>query len=459
MGKGSKAKNFQQQQQQQQCDDIMAIDPDTMPLAHAVQAMDTAAFSVFLQQKVLPKDAEVTDCTIEQSRGEAFTGGRSTPVYYISCQITRKQQHNNAAATVRRRQRNFVVKLISLPGSDDDVWRKRESYAVERRFYESEASDRIRTNASLLPHPKLLYSDRDGSRAWPVQCFLLNDLRTAFPCHPDFLSTSQAKRALQWLATLHATFWGGDGSSGKQRWRRDLWDRGGFWTTAATASSEKADSKMIAAQWVPTMRWLESKQPTYCTTLTKGLGSRLQAAAGPIARFLTAASAPTSSYSTLIHGDYKAANLFFKHDQDDACGGDNGAQSVAALDFQYTGAGVGAEDVAYLLYPDARGHYFDVEDELLETYHEQLVSQLMQTQKGGPSSMPLDIFRQFYELGRVDLTLYWLSRGWVASTVGDARLVSALEATMNRLDGGTALPNQQAYEVALANFVDVSIKK
>jgi len=83
MGKASKSKNFQQQQQQQQCDDLVAIDPGTMPLAHAVQTMDSTALSDFLEQKVLPEDAEVTDCTIEQSRGEAFTGGRSTPVYYI----------------------------------------------------------------------------------------------------------------------------------------------------------------------------------------------------------------------------------------------------------------------------------------------------------------------------------------------------------------------------------------
>jgi Ser/Thr protein kinase RdoA (MazF antagonist) len=101
------------------------------------------------------------------------------------------------------------------------------------------------------------------------------------------------------------------------------------------------------------------------TEHTKGLGQRMQAASGPIANYM--GQQAHCLESTLIHGDFKAANLFF-------AGGDKNSKetsaiSVAAVDFQSSGAdGVGPEDVACLLFPDARANYFDQEMELLKIH-------------------------------------------------------------------------------------------
>jgi len=215
-------------------------------------------------------------------------------------------------------------------------------------------------------------------------------------------------------------------------------------------SSDKCTSK-VAQNWQSTVRWIESKHPEASTPHTKGLGQRMQLAASAIEDYLM-----TQSSNTMIHGDYKAANLFFS---DDVTDGDPidatcSASSVAAVDFQFTGAGVGAEDVAYLLYPDARGHLFDNEDTLLECYHDELISQLIAQRKGGPSTLSMRTFRCQYELSRLHLTCYWVDKGWAASTVGEVKLVTALENAMFELDGGKSLATTQEYaSAAIGKYV------
>jgi len=412
-------------------DDLEELLHERMPIAQAVLHDDTDAMTSILQDCLPIKgDFTIDEVEIQTSVGESFTGGRSTPVYFVEARVSRPN--------LAPKRRRFVVKLVCMPGDNDDpyILRRRESYAVERRFY-ADAAERVR-DASLCI-PKLLKSDLDGSKPWPAFCILMNDISQQYPIHPDFLSKSQATCALQWLARFHALFWG---ESSSATWRRDLWDRGAFWTTKTVGTEG------ISTAWTGTMRYLEQKHPEYVTANTKGLGRRIEAAGVYIANLLAKESAG-SQYGTLIHGDYKAANLFFSESPDI-----NGADSVAAVDFQFSGAGLGVEDVAYLLYPDARGDHFDYEEELLETYHEELILQLIAHQKGGPSTLPFEVFQRFYELARIDMTRYWLSKNrWAASTAGEAKLVSVLESTMDRIDGGDFLNGEEEYEAALSKFV------
>ncbi|KAL7558107.1 hypothetical protein ACA910_020055 [Epithemia clementina (nom. ined.)] len=77
----------------------------------------------------------------------------------------------------------------------------------------------------------------------------------------------------------------------------------------------------------------------------RGLGKRLESAAPAIAEFLTLQSS-NPSLETLLHGDYKAANMFLL--RQDYCGVEvesSTMMGVAVLDFQYAGLGLGAEDV------------------------------------------------------------------------------------------------------------------
>lgn len=409
--------------------ELDALLQDRMPIAQAVLTNDGNAMAAILQECLpLKGDFTVDSVQIEKSVGEGFTGGRSTPVYFVEARVCRPNQQ-------QPKRRRFVVKLVCMPGDDPYTLRKRESYAVERRFYAGTAN---RVREANLHIPKLLASDLDGSKPWPAFCILMNDVSQQHPQHPDFLSKDQAACALQWIATFHALFWGETSST--CTWRRDLWDRGAFWTTPAVGTEG------VATAWIGTMRYLEQKHPEYLTASTQSLGRRIEKAGSAISRLLAKESVG-SQYGTLIHGDYKAANLFFPNDPESA-------DSVAAVDFQFTGGGLGVEDVAYLLYPDARGDHFEYEEELLETYHEELILQLITQQKGGPSTMPLKVFRNYYELARIDMTRYWLSKNkWSASTRGEAELISILESVMDRIDDGQVLGSEEEYESALLKFI------
>ena len=415
-----------------------------MTIACALQQNDTTTLASSLRD-CLPggKDVVVTEVVISKSLGEAFTGGRSTPVYYIACNVMRPGWD-------QPKERHFVAKLVIMEGdasTNAKLSMKRESYAVERRFYDV-AAPRIRDDVGAcgitLEIPRLLASDRDGSKPHPAVCFFMNDVRSrGFPRHPEFLSVSEAERALKWIARLHAIFWNDEKS---QNWRRDLWKRGGFWTDGKDA----VNIQTISAQWTQTVKWLQTHHPELVSEEVKAIGKRIQALAGPLDRFLSMES--TGPRGTMTHGDYKAANLFLSESRadDDMLG----AESVAVVDFQFAGGGLGAEDVSYLLFSDARGHYFNDEEELLQVYHEELVTSLIEQRKGGPSSISLDCLKMQYELSRIDFTRHLLGRGWVASTEGDALLVRALAETLIRIDGGSPLGSEGEYFAKLGSLCE-----
>ena len=423
-------------------DELIGAD---MPIARSLKNTDATKLGSLISSS-LPGNPLVSEVTIKKSVGEAFTGGRSTPVYYITCNVMRPSWSEP-------RERRFVAKLVEMPGNAiDDVklQKRRESYAVERRFYDVVAP-RIRGNIiTQLEIPKLLASDRDGSKPHPAVCFLMNDVRQkGFDRHPNFLSVAEAKRALKWVAAFHAIFWN---DSKNELWRRDLWERGGFWTGD---KDPKSGNAKISSNWAQTLRWLQSNRPDDITDATKGLGKRIECIAQALTKFL--ASESTGKQGTLLHGDYKAANLFFTNCSPDSSldsSSEFGAESVAAVDFQFAGAGLGAEDVAYLLYPDARGHMEGRQDDLLRVYYDELILQLIGQQKGGPSSIPYDRFCAHYQLSRLDFTRHLLSKGWSASTDGDALMICSLEKTLFAIDGGNTLSTESKYLENLSKFVD-----
>ena len=78
---------------------------------------------------------------------------------------------------------------------------------------------------------------------------------------------------------------------------------------------------------------------TSCEAVVK-LPERIARVAGWVGQQLTAT--PTTPFATLLHGDYKAANLFLPP----SLSGGGGSVSV---DFQWVGLGCGMSDVAYHL--------------------------------------------------------------------------------------------------------------
>jgi len=126
--------------------------------------------------------------------------------------------------------------------------------------------------------------------------FLLEDLDAAgFPGRRHGLSESEREQCLSWLAEFHAA-WLGVAPDG-------LWHTGTYWHLATRPQ-----------EWA-------RMAPGPLKDGAAALDARLERA----------------RYTTLVHGDAKPANFCF------------GTASVAAVDFQYVGRGVGVRDVAYLL--------------------------------------------------------------------------------------------------------------
>lgn len=148
-----------------------------MPIALSLKEGDVDSLASIISSS-LPGNPAITNVSINRSVGEAFTGGRSTPVYNVACSVMRPTWSEP-------RERHFVAKLVEMPDpyssndkivSDAKLQRRRESYAVGRRFYDVVAP-RIRDSSCIiqLEIPKLIASDRDGSKPHPAVCFLMND--------------------------------------------------------------------------------------------------------------------------------------------------------------------------------------------------------------------------------------------------------------------------------------------
>jgi len=168
--------------------------------------------------------------------------------------------------------------------------RKVRSYEVEMHWY-SAFSQRCDDNCRV-PHCYASATLGDD------HLILLEDLDAAgFPVRKSWLNRDEIHQCLSWLAHFHARFMHTSPSG--------LWPVGTYWHLAT--------------------------RPDEWAAMPDGA---LKQTASAIDAALN-----SGSYTTLVHSDAKVANFCFAR---------HGA-GVAAVDFQYVGAGCGMKDVAYLL--------------------------------------------------------------------------------------------------------------
>ncbi|MFK7790411.1 MAG: phosphotransferase family protein [Phycisphaeraceae bacterium] len=217
-----------------------------------------------------------------------------------------------------------VMKHVKMPSridhprgwnTDRSTQRKVRSYEVETRWY-AEYSERCPAACRVPGY--------GGQAEWvDERLLMLEDLDASGFGRRLTHATGQALNAcIEWLAAFHATFLG-DRPDG-------LWDKGTYWHL------DTRPDEYAAMQDGP----------------LKSAAKRIDAALD------------ASPFQTLVHGDAKLANFCFSTDTKT-----RGATAVAAVDFQYVGAGCGMKDLAYLVGGclDAKA-CFDQEAQLLDTY-------------------------------------------------------------------------------------------
>lgn len=218
---------------------------------------------------------------------------------------------------------SYILKKITLPNIKEELqhprgWatefsnnRKIKSYLVESYWYEHYLShiDDSRT-------PKLI---KKNSPQEESQWLLLEDLREAGFHSKSAVTEGEAYRCLNWFAQFHRQYIGAKPEG--------LWEIGTYWHLNTRPEE-----------------------------LEKMSDIELKDAAPDIDKKLNSAK-----YQTIIHGDGKLANFMFNE------------TSVAAVDFQYIGGGIGLKDIVLFLSSLYREEeLFHEADKCIDYYFQQL---------------------------------------------------------------------------------------
>ncbi|MCB0738710.1 MAG: aminoglycoside phosphotransferase family protein [Bacteroidetes bacterium] len=232
--------------------------------------------------------------------------------------------------------------------------RKVKSYEVETHWYK-EWSEQCNEQCRI---PKLLGSYTEDGKQWLV----LEDLIVEFPERKVDLCPEQAKVCLKWLANFHAQFLG--------KHPQDLWPIGTYWHLQTRQE-----------EW-------ERMQASELKEKARAIDNRLN----------------QCQYKTILHGDAKVANFCFSKLGD----------RVAAVDFQYTGAGCGMKDMAYFLGSClSSDECFRFESELLDNYFQQLKKALINSSTSTQLECLESEWRALYSFAIADFTRFLL--GWMPS--------------------------------------------
>lgn len=251
----------------------------------------------------------------------------------------------------------------------------------------------------------------------------------------DKLGTRDARGALAYLAELHAaaSVRSGDGAPAiVDRARELLWTPGGWWTFEKRGEKELSQAADVWPQVLAAFRdefaaaGLDPADPQVAD-----LGVRMMKHARYVSEEL---AADGHAAETLVHGDFKSSNLFFRRRTHEA----------VAFDWQWTGVGLGARDVAYFINtsvgadalagadvdadadPQVDEDLFAAaldagEARLLAFYYARLVA-------AGPAvgaAYPFAAFRRHYALATLDYARLLVSNFWKGLTPAGCRAKAA----------------------------------
>ncbi|KAL7274821.1 hypothetical protein RUND412_002252 [Rhizina undulata] len=300
--------------------------------------------------------------------------------------------------------KSLILKHIRPPpssGGDESHLRKLISYRVERNFY-AKLSPELSENS---PVAKSYQSNPEFGRADEV--LLLEDLKINYPNSASYsLGEKHTYTVLRWLANFHATFWGHPSLSTASKLIppplkvqnadsvTGVWAHGGYWyldtrlSEFASIQDDDPDSEY-----------------SYILKYANYVAEKL--------------SDPSSPGRTFLHGDAKGANIVFNKD----------GSKCAFYDFQYFGAGLGVQDLAYFLGTAVDGRLLGKSEErLLKYYFEELKEALRRLGKGDCGEYTWEIFWEQWEWALVDWMRFMASWGcWGNSSWIERRVKKIVE--------------------------------
>jgi len=239
---------------------------------------------------------------------------------------------------------SLAAQRVSRPSRTEAAWRATaRSFANEAAFLACADVDALRAAGAYLPRPIVVSASSGPEPSEDQEIALVTEfLPPAEWQQVHVLQEAQALTAVRWLAAFHAHYFLHPPLAGTT-----LLDSGGWWKQRP----DLCDYGTLPEVYVQMLRTFGSD------------GDRLAHGEGRVLEHLTRISLPAarawlksqleptgrrgSLLSTLVHGDFKPSNVFFR-----AGGGvGEGEPSMAAIDFQWAGPGFGsgAADLAYFM--------------------------------------------------------------------------------------------------------------
>eukprot|EP00210_Caulerpa_lentillifera_P000186 g181.t1 len=309
-----------------------------------------------------------------------------------------RQQHCKLQSVQLHLEDNSITRVVAKethlrPESFKDTehyHRTKTAYEVEIAFYDYLMSHHLTPLEARVP--EMLYAQLELDSFFLV----LEDLRDSEEldkprgCQKQELNSSETKLALDWLSSFHARF------LGVRNLSNCLWPNGTFWSL----EKRQREFERMTLEWNRTCENFREVYPTFfSSTKIIDLAFRLQSIAAQLDELLKR----NESYKTLVHGDFKTANLFFY------------PNDVAACDFQWIGEGLGVKDLIYLLYSSVSPHsVLTQEDEFLKYYYDAFV-----LKSGDPlmdKMYPWDEFKRDAEFAFLDYVRFLIGSMWGSVT-------------------------------------------
>ncbi|RLM96881.1 hypothetical protein BBO99_00006813 [Phytophthora kernoviae] len=322
-----------------------------------------------------------------------------------------------------------------LPARSEAYWKRDlASYRSETAFYAHFAGP-LHTRGVELIRPlavfqsdavehcsgNLVTSTGDESISSPENFMLLLEcLGSASPMPSTFanyeaadcLELTETRQALNYLANLHASAWGQSELLVKAE--KELWPAACWWAFPKRGEKELAQASEI---WPQVLEHFQTYFEDESSDLPsspelKSLGERMIEEAAYISSCLSVDESNTnSSLKTLVHGDFKSANLFFE----------SASRKVVAFDWQWSGVGLGAMDVANLLNTSVTISLLandESELELLQFYYKSLAERLhtLSVTPELQNSYPFEAFERHYMLATLEYARLLISNFWKRMT-------------------------------------------
>ena len=403
----------------------------TLEAASPSLALDAGDIAALLREAGLPADAGFEELS---SKSMGFSGAR----------IVELQLNADGRRLILKTTTRSVAPeaRAAEAAANSKAHRTDFSYANEIAFLGAHAaalSDAGGAHRCAIPRPLLARAAAGGAGFILLMDSMGGDEWEQHMLLPEAGGATEA--ALSWLARFHAAFMppvaGGAGRAGGAA--------AGMWEVGTHLELSKRPAAELAA--LPgTLELFVScgfgeEDPFFAGLGAAGarrLGERVRDAAPDVARRLREAA------DTTVHGDFKQANIFFETAASAGAAGRAGCPRVCVIDWQWTGPGCAATDVAYMCgiaLPDAAVE--DYEARVLRPYHGALLAalaeqhaQAAQAAQASPPPPPPPPYEQLllqFKLASID----WFR--WL----GCARLKGFTPESMRKLAGSGDLNRGQ----------------